>query len=121
MVAQISPIPTKQLNLSWGETSKVLSQESYSRLAQLSNKSLVSFADLGHPSGVPMFFINGLIGNRYSIALYHEMALERGIRLICLDRPGRGLSTPPKSLKNYDFISWTNSFNEMLLILKIDD
>ena len=43
----------------------------------------------------------GLDSHRYSAVLFEDVARRRGLRLICIDRPGRGdsdplpLSTPP--------------------------
>lgn len=103
----------------WAKAAAKLSSENYTRLAQLCNKSMVSFCQVGDPEGVPMLFIHGLIGNRFEMALYDDMAKDRGIYLICIDRPGRGLSSPAKSLKAWDYLSWTSIFAEMLDILKI--
>ena len=36
----------------------------------------------------------GLDSHRYSAVLFEDVARRRGLRLICIDRPGRGNSDP---------------------------
>ncbi|CAO1617756.1 unnamed protein product [Sympodiomycopsis kandeliae] len=50
----------------------------------------VSLADVGSPSGHPVFVYLGLGAVRYLIGLYDELASLFGIRLICVDRWGLG-------------------------------
>ncbi|CAM9286750.1 unnamed protein product [Scytosiphon promiscuus] len=50
----------------------------------------VSYAEVGDPQGFVAFFFLGVDSHRYMSLLLDKPARARGIRLICLDRPGRG-------------------------------
>ncbi|KAF0693899.1 Aste57867_15173 [Aphanomyces stellatus] len=52
----------------------------------------VSFADVGDSRGFPVLFLLGMQGHRYHSFLFSTLAHRHGIRLICIDRPGYGLS-----------------------------
>jgi pimeloyl-ACP methyl ester carboxylesterase len=52
----------------------------------------LAFAEYGEPLGKPLFFFHGAPGSR----LFHppdEITRRKGVRLICVDRPGYGGST----------------------------
>jgi pimeloyl-ACP methyl ester carboxylesterase len=58
---------------------------------QLKDKRLLAFAEYGDSRGLPLFFFHGSPGSR----LFHppdEITLRLGVRLICVDRPGYGMS-----------------------------
>ena len=77
----------------------------FSLLLTLKSGKQVSFSEGGDRAGVPVIFIPGASGNRMWTAIYDSLARENGIRLICFDRPGRGVSEHPKSLKDWSFDS----------------
>jgi len=54
----------------------------------------LGYAQYGSPSGHAIFYHHGLPGSRIEAASYHDIALELGLRIIAVDRPGIGLSTP---------------------------
>src|SRR5947209_5138018 len=55
----------------------------------------ISFAEYGDPHGRVVFWFHGTPGGRTQISPQtHPIAMEMGIRLILLDRPGVGFSTP---------------------------
>ncbi|CAM9296081.1 unnamed protein product, partial [Laminaria digitata] len=54
---------------------------------------VVSYAEVGDPSGYPAFLLLGMDSHRYMSLLFDKQAKARGVRLICLDRPGRGQSS----------------------------
>eukprot|EP00904_Undaria_pinnatifida_P006585 jgi/Undpi1/3056/HiC_scaffold_15.g06432.m1 len=54
---------------------------------------VVSYAEVGDPGGYPAFFLLGMDSHRYMSLLLDKAAKARGVRLICLDRPGRGHSS----------------------------
>lgn len=51
---------------------------------------VVSYAEVGDPKGFVAFFILGVDSHRYMSFLLDKPARARGVRLLCLDRPGRG-------------------------------
>lgn len=69
----------------------------------LSDGRTIGFAEYGTRTGTPTFFFHGAPGSRYDGFGYSEPAARLGVRLICPDRPGHGLSTayPGRSLSSY--------------------
>ena len=60
----------------------------------LSDGRTIGFAEYGAPHGIPTFFFHGAPGSRYDGLGYSEPAARLGVRIICPDRPGHGLSSP---------------------------
>lgn len=52
----------------------------------------LAYAEYGDRTGEPVFHFHGHPGSRLEAAILHEQALELGIRLMGLDRPGMGYS-----------------------------
>jgi pimeloyl-ACP methyl ester carboxylesterase len=62
---------------------------------RLDRGRVISFAEYGLPAGRPIFWFHGTPGGRRQIAPTGRVAAAHmGVRLIALDRPGIGLSTP---------------------------
>ena len=55
---------------------------------------VLGFATYGPDAGRPIFFFHGLPGSRYDARYLLPLADEYNIRLIGIDRPGYGLSSP---------------------------
>ena len=49
---------------------------------------------VGRVQGQPVLWFWGLSGHRYVALLLHEAALASHLRVLCVDRPGQGGSTP---------------------------
>ena len=62
--------------------------------ATLSDGRKIGFAEYGDSSGTPAFFFHGAPGSRYDGLGYDAPARKLGVRIICPDRPGHGLSSP---------------------------
>ena len=71
--------------------------------ARLPDGRTLGYGDYGDPAGEPVFFFHGWPSSRYQGKLLHELAAERGLRVIAPDRPGVGLSDP---LPGRGFGSW---------------
>ena len=54
----------------------------------------LGYAQYGSPTGHPILYHHGLPGSRLEAAFYHDLGLELGLRIISVDRPGIGWSTP---------------------------
>ncbi len=54
----------------------------------------LGFAQFGAPNGKPLFFFHGLGASRLTRHPDESIAAALGVRLITIDRPGIGLSTP---------------------------
>jgi pimeloyl-ACP methyl ester carboxylesterase len=52
----------------------------------------LGYIEVGDPMGVPIFCFHGLPGSRLDMQFSGDVCRELGIRLICPDRPGYGLS-----------------------------
>ncbi len=73
----------------------VLGRRVESRLAAYVDGRQVAYCDLGDSRGAcTLFYFHSGGSSRLEAALGHEAAAVRGIRLVCLDRPGLGRSTP---------------------------
>jgi len=60
---------------------------------RLNDGRLLGYAEFGDPGGTPVMFFHGFPGSRLEGALGHEAAERAAVRMICIDRPGMGLST----------------------------
>jgi pimeloyl-ACP methyl ester carboxylesterase len=80
---------------------RVGEQSSHQTFALPDGRTL-GFATFGAESGPTVFHLHGLGDSRILGALFHEPAREQGIRVVAVDRPGIGLSTPQKKRKVLD-------------------
>ena len=54
----------------------------------------VGYAEYGSPRGTAVFFLHGLPGSRLEAAFWDDVAKQKNVHLISLDRPGIGWSSP---------------------------
>jgi len=59
---------------------------------RLRDGRILGYALYGDAAGRPAFLFHGMPGSRLAAAWAHEVAADRGVRIICPDRPGYGLS-----------------------------
>jgi pimeloyl-ACP methyl ester carboxylesterase len=59
---------------------------------RLADGRVLGYAEYGDPQGRPVFFFHGFPGTRHLGRATDEPGRERGLRMICPDRPGFGLS-----------------------------
>jgi pimeloyl-ACP methyl ester carboxylesterase len=71
--------------------------------ARLPDGRQLGYAEYGDPKGKPVIYSHGWPSSRYQARLIHELAAERGLRVIAMDRPGVGLSDP---LPGRGFAAW---------------
>ncbi|KAF2156331.1 alpha/beta-hydrolase [Myriangium duriaei CBS 260.36] len=76
----------------------------------------LGFAVYGSPEGKPMLYFHGYPSSRLEAAPIHEMAQRIGIRLIAIDRPGFGLSTPQP---NRQILDWPRDVEKFAQTMKI--
>jgi pimeloyl-ACP methyl ester carboxylesterase len=62
------------------------------RTLQLPDGRRLGYAIYGDPCGRPVFYFHGWPSSRLEARLHAAIALQKGVRLIALDRPGFGLS-----------------------------
>lgn len=71
----------------------------------LPDSRLLSYDDLGDPDGAPVIFFHGVPGSRrhWALAGPDDAASEKGVRLVSVDRPGLGRSSPAPHRTAADF------------------
>lgn len=77
---------------------------------RLSDGRVLAYREYGDPHGYPVFLFHGIPGSRRGVGLIGSQAGERGIRVICPDRPGIGLST---FQPNRGFLDWPEDVREL--------
>lgn len=66
----------------------------------LSDGRKIGYAQYGDPNGKPIIVLHGILGSRLENALFDTNARELGARIIGIERPGMGLSSPdPRPLR----------------------
>jgi pimeloyl-ACP methyl ester carboxylesterase len=65
-----------------------------SNILMLPDGRKLGYAQYGSPNGHAVFYHHGLPGSRIEAASYHDLGLELDVRIIAVDRPGIGWSTP---------------------------
>ena len=73
--------------------------EQIARSIRLRNGRLLGYAEGGDPDGVPVLYFHGFPGSRLEATLFPVP----GVRLIGVDRPGYGLSTPDRHRRLTDW------------------
>lgn len=76
----------------------------------------LGYRETGDPNGTPVLFFHGF-GTTRVVCPPDEPACEQGIRLIALDRPGIGLSTPQPGRRLLD---WPDDVGEAADQLELD-
>ncbi|CAH1761249.1 228_t:CDS:2 [Entrophospora sp. SA101] len=86
---------------------------------RLKSGRVVSFSEVGDRNGFPVFVFLGMGCVRYFIAFFDDLASSYGLRLLCPDRPGVGLSDDVKENEQH-VLKWPDVIEELCEILGID-
>lgn len=81
---------------------------------RLGSRRQLGFAEWGDPWGVPVLFFHGTPGSRRLAFSNDAVARELGVRLICVERPGFGLSAPQPDRTLLDWPSDVAEFADIL-------
>jgi pimeloyl-ACP methyl ester carboxylesterase len=73
---------------------KMATQAHQDQTLTLPNGRTLGFAEYGNPKGTPLLYFHGYPSSRLEASPIHAMARRQGLRVLALDRPGFGLSTP---------------------------
>lgn len=65
-----------------------------SDIVNLPDGRRIGYAQYGSPTGKPVIFLHGMPGSRLDAAHFDKIGKELGARVIGIDRPGIGWSTP---------------------------
>lgn len=87
-----------------------MTEDSRNKKVKLKDGRSLGFAEFGDPLGKPLFFFHGQPGCRLGGSIFNETAGRLGVRVICPDRPGYGLSDfqPGRSL-----LDWASDVEEL--------
>ncbi|MFX0151464.1 MAG: alpha/beta fold hydrolase [Candidatus Hodarchaeota archaeon] len=89
-----------------------------SQVIELSDGRSLGYTEYGDPRGKPLFYFHGRDGSRIEAAFgKEELTAALGIRFICSDRPGMGLSDFKKGRKLLD---WPDDVLELAIHLGLD-
>jgi len=78
----------------------------------------LGYAQYGSPTGRPIILFHGLAGSRFDGAFFHEAGQQLGARVIGIDRPGMGWSSPHPERTLLDLAKDVEKLTEHL---KLDD
>lgn len=95
-----------------GNTSEINGQ-----IIHLPDGRRLGYEEYGVASGVPVLFFHGAPGSSYIHAEMAEIAVQCGVRLVAIDRPGYGLSD---AQPGRTFLSWADDVVVLIDLLKID-
>ena len=76
--------------------------DSSTQTITLKDQRKLSFNIFGAEGGKPVFYFHGGPSSRLEGSMAHQTAIQRNYRIICLDRPGHGLSDPKPGYKIVD-------------------
>ncbi|KAL5389955.1 hypothetical protein DPSP01_002014 [Paraphaeosphaeria sporulosa] len=86
-----------------GPTGRYPTGEDHDYTFTLPDGRTLGYAQYGDLTGKPIFYFHGLPACRIEGVYLHEVGLKHGARIIALDRPGLGLSSPHLGRKLLDY------------------
>ena len=84
----------------------------------LNDGRTLGYIDTGDSKGKPLFLFHGFHSSRLEAKCLEQEMYDKGIRLICFDRPGMGISTFQENRKVLDIVGDTIALAESLGIQK---
>lgn len=81
-----------------------------SQTIQLPDGRTLGFAEYGAPGGYPVLYFHGFPSSRYEGISVHKAARRANLRILALDRPGFGLSTPQPGRTLMDYPADVRAF-----------
>ncbi len=94
-----------------------LNQDSITKL-KLSDGRKLAYQEYGDLEGYPILLFHGTPGSRLWFMEGDPCAVELGVRLIALDRPGYGASDPKP---DRTLLDWATDVNEAVHLLKLNE
>lgn len=92
-----------------------------SSVLTLADGRMIGYAQYGDLNGKAMIVLHGILGSRLENALFDDNAKELGIRIIGIERPGYGWSSPdPRPLKERKVIDHAKDVEALAEHLKLD-
>jgi len=78
---------------------------------------LVSWSQVGSDDGVPVLYAHGNPGSRFELLFFHDTAVELGLNLMLMERPGFGCS---EYVEGYSLADYAEDVARLLRDQKID-
>ncbi|KAH7351404.1 alpha/beta hydrolase [Pyrenochaeta sp. MPI-SDFR-AT-0127] len=97
-----NPTPSIPGNLATDPCHYRLDNETSATFALPDGRKL-GYAEYGAPTGKAILYQHGLPGSRLEAAQHHDLGVELGLRIIAVDRPGYGWSSPHPGWKLLDW------------------
>lgn len=89
-----SPVNTSAAHTAEPSTPRFRTDNDSSARLTLPDGRTLGYAQYGLLTGKSVFYLHGFPGSRLEAAGFDDLCLEFGIRLIAVDRPGMGWSSP---------------------------
>jgi len=96
---------------------KNMNKTKESKTVKLRDGRRLGFSELGDPNGFPIFYFHGFPSSRLEALAGNDLALNKNVRLISVDRPGIGLSDIQP---NRVLLDWPDDVQELADSLDID-
>lgn len=93
------------------------SSDTDTRFHHLQDGRILAYSEYGDPLGQAMFYAHGTPGSRLEGRIFHPGAADHGFRLIAVDRPGIGLSSPHPA---GTFIDYAGDIASLAAALNLD-
>ena len=103
------------------ENCKYILDNSHSHTYTLPDGRKLGYADYGDPKGKPILYQHGLPGSRIEATRYHDLGKELGLRVISIDRPGHGWSSPFARYGARTVKSWADDVNALAEHLQLSE
>jgi hypothetical protein len=100
---------------------KYILDNSHSFTYTLPDGRNLGYAEYGSPTGKPVLYMHGLPGSRIEATRYHDLGKELGLRIISVDRPGHGWSTPFATYNGRTVKSWADDVNALAEHLQLSE
>jgi pimeloyl-ACP methyl ester carboxylesterase len=84
---------------------------------KLKDGRLLAFKEFGDKNGIPVIFQHGIGNSRLARHPFEKLTIETGIKLITVNRPGYGESSPQP---RRTFLNWPPDIEQLVNQLKID-
>ena len=100
---------------------KYILDNSHSHTFTLLDGRKLGYADYGDPNGKPILYQHGIPGSRIEATRYHDLGKELGLRIIAIDRPGYGWSTPFREYGARSGKSWAEDVGALTEHLQLSE
>jgi pimeloyl-ACP methyl ester carboxylesterase len=98
-----TPSPSSPPSPTTDSPCRYLLDNSTSSTLTLPDGRKLGYAQYGSPTGAPILYQHGFPGSRLEASQHHAICQDLGLRMIAIDRPGHGWSSPHPGAKLLDW------------------